>query len=381
MKKKLAIVAHNINNKGGMEKHLLEMIKRLKYDYAITVIATELDCDCEDVKFMRIPISQRPVFLKSILFMIIVSVILTFKKFDLVHTTGAIVLNRVDVSTVHFCHKAYHQLGLHDRVKVVKSNAHRLNTWFQNHFARIMENLCYQPKRIPQLVAVSEHVKEELTRYFNYDNQNVSIIYNGVDTEVFKPVNETRKKIYKRKRGMPEDALVFIFVGGDWTRKGLPIMIEVFAHLRSTYPTINAKLLVVGKGDEKRLLSGLDSNMRNHVIFYGFQENPTELYNTADIYVLPSLYETFSIASLEAAACGLPIIMTEVGISSILAENGVTGFTVERNKHSLQAACETLSLNIQLRKEMSIKAHEKAKYLTWDRSYILFKALYKNIVN
>ncbi|NRK74281.1 glycosyltransferase, partial [Salmonella enterica subsp. enterica serovar Typhi] len=149
MKKKLAIVAHNINNRGGMEIHLSEMIKRLSKDYEITVIASELSGSFLDVIFIKIPIPQRPVFLKSVLFAIMASLVLYFKKFDFVHTTGAIVFNRVDMSTIHFCHRAYRSLGLNDRLKHTKSIAHKINSWLQGNFALWMEGICYQPNHIP----------------------------------------------------------------------------------------------------------------------------------------------------------------------------------------------------------------------------------------
>lgn len=379
LKKKLAIVAHNVNNRGGMEIHLSEIIKRSRKDFDITVIATEFMADYPDVNFIKVPIPQRPVFLKSVLFTLIVSIILLFRKFDFVHTTGAIVLNRVDLATVHFCHKAYNSLGYNDRVKGAKTLAHKLNSWMQGKFAIVMEKICYHPKHIPNLVVVSEHVKEEIVKHFSYKEKDVTIIYNGVDTTTFKPVSETEKKKYKMQYGIPSDALVFVFVGGDWSRKGLELILAAFEGLRDMYPKINAKVLVVGKGDIKKTLNGFDKRVTDHVIFQGFQENPSLFYKMSDIYVLPSLYETFSIASLEAGACGLPIIMTKVGISNIIAENGITGYTVNRDKASLQKAFETLALNVSLRAKMSKEVRLRSEAITWDKTYELFASHYKKL--
>ncbi|MFA9558189.1 glycosyltransferase family 4 protein [Evansella sp. AB-rgal1] len=380
MKKKLAIVAHNINNRGGMEIHLSEMIKRKRKDFDITVIATEFTGNYPDVHFIKIPIPQRPVFLKSLLFTFITSFILLMRKFDCVHTTGAIVLNRVDISTVHFCHRAYNSLGYNDRVHGAKSFAHKINTWFQGKFALLMESICYRPNHIPHLIVVSEHVKEEILTHFQYTEDQVSIVYNGVDTTTFKPATEEEKREYKKMNGIPEDALVFVFVGGDWSRKGLRIILEAFEGLKNKYPQLQAKILVVGKGDAKKVLEGFGNNVSDHVIFQGFHENPSLFYKMSDIYVLPSLYETFSIASLEAGACGLPVVMTKVGISNIVAEDGVTGFTVEREKESLQHAFEKLALDVSLREKMSKEVRLRSEAITWDKTYELFMHHYKRLV-
>ncbi|MEZ2718760.1 glycosyltransferase family 4 protein [Niallia circulans] len=381
MKKKLAIVAHNINNRGGMEIHLSEMIRRLSNEYEITVIASELSGEFREVKFIKIPVPQRPVFLKSVLFAVIASLVLFIKKYDLVHTTGAIVFNRVDMSTIHFCHRAYRTLGLNDRLKHTKSFAHKINSWLQGNFALWMEGVCYQPDRIPHLVVVSEHVKKEVLKHFLYKEDDISIIYNGVDVSAFRPASIEEKKHYKKKLGIPTEALVFVFVGGDWSRKGLRILLEAFQELLSRNAELKAKVLVVGKGDKSAILKGFSKEVTDHVIFHGFKENPADLYRLSDIYVLPSLYETFSIASLEAGACGLPVIMTSVGIANIIAEDNITGYTVERNKESVLEAMEKLALNPELRDKMSFQVRQRSLNITWDDTYKLFQKQYENLID
>jgi len=376
MKKKLAILAHNINNRGGMEIHLSEIIKRTSKDYEITVIASELTGNFPNVRFIKIPVPQKPVFIKSVLFCLIASLILLFKRFDFVHTTGAIVLNKVNLSTVHFCHRAYNSLGFNDRLKHTKSFAHTINSWLQGKFALWMEGLCYTPKRIPKLIAVSDHVKNELLYYFEYQEAQVEIIPNGVDTETFAPPTMLEKREIREKMGVSEKDLVFVFVGGDWSRKGLKILLEAFELLLDKYPDLEAKVLVVGKGNKQSILQGLSGKVAEKVLFHGFQENPADLYRMSDVYVLPSLYETFSIASLEAGACGLPIIMTRVGISDIIAIDEVTGYTVDRSKDSVLIAMEKIAMNKVLRESMSQQVRLYSQEITWDQTYDLFKRQY-----
>ncbi|MFP7473331.1 glycosyltransferase family 4 protein [Niallia taxi] len=381
MKKKLAIVAHNINNRGGMEIHLSEIIKRTSKDHDITVIATELTGNFPNVRFIKIPVPQKPVFIKSVLFCLIASMILLVKRFDFVHTTGAIVFNKVNLSTVHFCHRAYNNLGLNDRLKNTKSFAHTINSWLQGKFALWMEGICYNSNRIPKLIAVSDHVKNELLYYFEYQESQVEIIPNGVDTETFSPPTLLEKRKIRKKMGVAEKDLVFVFVGGDWSRKGLKILLEAFEILLDKYPDLEAKVLVVGKGSKQAILQGVSGKVTENVLFQGFQENPADLYKMSDVYVLPSLYETFSIASLEAGACGLPIIMTPVGIADIIAIDEVTGYTVERSKESVLIAMEKIALNRALRESMSQQVRLYSQEITWDQTYDLFKRQYIQLLD
>lgn len=381
MKKKIAIVAHNINNRGGMEIHLSEIIKRTSKDYEITVIASELTGQFPNVRFIKVPVPQKPVFIKSVLFCLIASLILLIKRFDFVHTTGAIVFNRVNLSTVHFCHRAYNSLGLNDRLKHTKSIAHTINSWLQGKFALWMEGICYKPNRIQKLIAVSDHVKNELLTYFEYQDKQVAIIPNGVDIKTFSPPTIREKREIRKKMGVNEKDLVFIFVGGDWSRKGLKILLEAFEELLDKYPDLEAKVLVVGKGNKQSILHGLSGKTSEKVIFQGFQENPSDLYKMSDIYVLPSLYETFSIASLEAGACGLPVIMTHVGIADIIAMDEVTGYTVERSKDSVLEAMEKVAMNKELRETMSRQVRLSSQAITWDQTYDLFKRQYQQLID
>lgn len=381
MKQKLAIVAHTINNRGGMDLHLSELIKRTRNDYNITVITTEFSNKYPDVKFIKIPIPKKPAILRSVLFTIIVSIILLFKKFDLVHSTGAIVLNRVDISTVHFCHRAYSIQGTGDRHKYSLSFAHKINTWLHANFAMMMEDICYKHKHIPCLVAVSEHVKKELLENFDYLDDEVVVIYNGVDTAIFKSIPEVEKRKLKNQIGIPEAAIVFAFIGGDWSRKGLRLLLDAFEGFIGKHPSVIARILVVGEGDKKVIQNGLSEKVKEKVIFQGFHEDPSIYYKMSDIFVLPSSYETFSIAALEAGACGLPVIMTKVGISDIVAEDNVTGYTVSRDKESIQNALEKIAMDELLRHRMSVEVLSRSEKITWDKTYDQFKVCYQKLTS
>lgn len=73
--------------------------------------------------------------------------------------------------------------------------------------------------------------------------------------------------------------------------------------------------------------------------------------------------------------------MTSVGIANIIAEDNITGYTVERNKESVLEAMEKLALNPELRDKMSFQVRERSLNITWDETYKLFQKQYENLID
>lgn len=161
----------------------------------------------------------------------------------------------------------------------------------------------------------------------------------GVDTSVWQPGPET-----------DHDAFKILFVGGEFGRKGGDQLLEAFA----TLPP-NAELTLVTKSevprtDRVRVVSDLVPNDPRLV----------ELYRSSDVFALPTLAETFGIAAAEAAACGLPVVATDVGGLPDIVEDGVSGFTVTpKDADSLAAALGRLT-DRDLRKKMGDAARRRA---------------------
>jgi glycosyltransferase involved in cell wall biosynthesis len=110
----------------------------------------------------------------------------------------------------------------------------------------------------------------------------------------------------------------------------------------------------------------------DRVSFIGVQAETTPWYQAADMLVYPSLYEAFSLAGLEAAAAGLPIVGTAVhGIRELVgAEEG--GLLVERTSPSLAAALERLGADPELRGRLGAGAQRRASAYTWERTATAF---------
>jgi glycosyltransferase involved in cell wall biosynthesis len=374
-KQTIVIVAHDVGGLGGMERHLEEVILRLKKDMNVVVAASSMQLrDAEGVRFVRIPSIKRPFPLMMLLFAFIGTIRLLFVKRDLLHTTGAIVFNRADYSTIHFCHDGFMRATGDTRARNNRSFLFRLNSSIATQIALRMEKMIYKPKRTEQLVAVSKRVKGELLDAFPYEKGQVPVIPNGVDIEKFVPFTDDVKFNLRKRFGVPERGRVLLFMGGDWPRKGLDDVIQSFNEIAGEFP--DTCLLVVGTGNKAEYAARVHANHRDRVIFTGRQPNPQEWFGISDVFIAPSSYETFSLVVHEAAAAGLTILSTRVGGVEDFIDHMENGLFIERNSDSISGALRTVLANFEAFREYGVKAREKVEALTWDNTYRRFMALY-----
>jgi len=367
-RKTVVIVAHDIGGRGGMERHLEELISRLKRDADVIAVASTLKlADQVGVRFIRIPVIRRPAFLRYILFAIIASIRLLFVKRDVLHTTGAVVFNQAQLSTVHFCHAGYVAATGGSRARHSHSSLRRLNNWFATQVALVMERIIYRPQCTLRLIAVSNRVKAELLTYFPYDEHAILTIPNGVDSERFRIHSPQEKQRLRAQEGFPDKATLLLFMGGDWPLKGLEHVLQAFRTVAEHFPSLH--LVVVGTGDEAEYRKSVVVPQQQRVHFVGSKDNPESWFGMSDIFIFPSSYETFSLVVHEAAATGLIILATEVGGVEELIEHGVNGFFIQSNRNDIARRLESLVVNIEAFRNIGYRARDKIRDLTWDDMY------------
>lgn len=181
----------------------------------------------------------------------------------------------------------------------------------------------------------------------------------GVDTRKFHPDPASRHQM-RHNWGIPEDAVVVLFLGRLNPDKGIEDLAHAFRAARKTCPSL--WLLMVGpdeNGMTERIIDILDDvHERRHTLI-GFTEQPAACFNAADIFCLPSYREGFPVSLLEAAASGLPSIGSDIyGIRGALI-NQVTGllFTAANRDH-LAEALVCLGKDESTRAEMGANARQ-----------------------
>ena len=168
-----------------------------------------------------------------------------------------------------------------------------------------------------RVIVNSEMVKKEAQEFYNYPPAQIDLIQNGVPLADFRPEPEARQ-LRRKNLGLAQNDIAVLFVGSGWGRKGLRFAIDAIASLGK-----NFRLLVAGRG--RRSLT----NTRSVRMLGAVRDLPV-LYAAADIFLLPTLYDPFSNACLEALASGLPVITTRANGFSEIIENAVHGSIVER---------------------------------------------------
>lgn len=372
----MALVTHDIHPHGGMERACAELVRRGARDVDFVVVASSLSEDLRElVEWRRVPLIERPFPLKFARFYLAAPRRIRQAEADLVHTIGAIVPNPADLVTVQHCHAAVRQLsGLSPPGQPF---TRRVNTAISTALAIVAERSHYRPGGARVLAVASAAVGRELARY--YPGLPVALTPNGVDSERFAPARDVRSS-RRRELEVGITDVVALFMGGDWHRKGLAVAIRALAAAEPRPPG-RLQLWVVGRGDERRFAAlARASGVADRVRFFGPATEAERFYQAADIFVLPSRYEGFSLVALEAAACGLPVVATPVGFIEELVGNEEAGYIVPPTASAVGEALARLAADPALRARQGAMGRRRAQSYSWDRSVRSVLDLYEQLL-
>ncbi len=376
-KPRIALVAHNVHDQGGMERACAELIRHQHREIDFFVLSAELTADLRPLvvswRLLRVPACPFP--LKFSIFWVRAGMALRQLDVDLIHTVGAIVPNRIDLATISFCHAGYvaKERGLVPRGV---PPTRRVNRAVGRMLAVLAERWVYRPGRVRAFGAVSEGVGEELARH--YPTIPFSVTPNGVDLARFHPDLAARVEL-RKAQGTADDTTVALFVGGDWDHKGLSIAIGGVAEARAA--GVDVELWVLGRGDVDRFAT-VSANLGagRQVRFFGHREDTERFYQSADLFVLPSSYETFSLVCFEAAACALPVVIPPISGAREIVGTNEGGCLVEPSASSVAAALARLAANPTLRSALGEEARRRAQAYGWDRSARSVITLYEQLL-
>ena len=238
------------------------------------------------------------------------------------------------------------------------------------------------------LVAESPASKQHMVWHYDVDPANVAVIPCGVDVARFRPQDKDQARA---DLALPPTAPVLLFVGRLQPSKGIDILLRSAAAIRHDYPDVC--VLVVGGGLDDQdghetaelhrlqtLGDGLGlSNV--HYVKAQPQEKLAQYYAAADVFIMPSHYESFGMVVLEAMACGTPVVASEVGGLSSTVIHGDSGLLAPSGDwRAFAQAISRLLASPQLQNAMRRAGPERARAFAWPHVVDNNVRLYRRLI-
>jgi UDP-glucose:(heptosyl)LPS alpha-1,3-glucosyltransferase len=318
-----------------------------------------MDVGSSKVQFHRVRAIAHPNSATLLSFAVLGKSSIERGNYNVTHSYGNVV--GCDVITAQSCHCA----GMETRKRLEeKTMRTEMNFGVADRIRLMIEQKNYAGRRYRKVIAVSEGVRRELIEYYDVPVSDIVVIPNGVDLNEFNPANRLRFRHRIREQlQIPLDAPVLIFVGNEFDRKGLSFIIEALPLVK--IPEL--KLLVLGGDDKSRYLKlarklGVDKQ----IVFLGNVQDISRYYAVSDLLVLPTFYEAFSVATLEALASGLPLIVTEVNGTEELVREGYNGYFVRRDSGDVAGKIQVFLEDRDKLAELGANGRKSAEGYSWD---------------
>jgi glycosyltransferase involved in cell wall biosynthesis len=208
------------------------------------------------------------------------------------------------------------------RILSSEQNAYRFKVW---------PPFCWIERRLARategIIACSDHVREHLVRRVGIPADKVTVVYNGVDTELFSPAQtgDPARAAVRTELGIGSDETVIGTVGHLNRQKGHDLLIGALADL--VRQGVSARLVIAGRGRLRKKLEALaaEHDVAKHVVFAGLVDDVPRLLRAFDVFAFPSRWEGFGIALAEAMAAGLPVVASRTGGIAEIVEDGGSG--------------------------------------------------------
>ncbi|AMM40200.1 sugar transferase [Candidatus Desulfofervidus auxilii] len=210
------------------------------------------------------------------------------------------------------------------------------------------------------IVTVSNELKNWLHKTIKIPENKIKLIFNGVDTKKFNN-DESKKLLYKKslcdELKITDKSIIISNVARLYEVKGHKYLIDAASLVLKKYPDVH--FMIAGDGPEKHKIQKMIKERKISKNFHllGERSDIPKILSASDIYVLSSLSEGLSLSILEAMACGLPIIATDVGENSKLIFKNENGYLVPpQNPIALANKIKYLIKNKEKRKNFGIKS-------------------------
>ena len=252
---------------------------------------------------------------------------------------------------------------------------------FPSNLVNYLNNIVpWSIRRATHILADSESTKRDLVNQWNVSGEKVSVLYSGVG-ENFRPVSDSRLVQAVRKKYKLGEGPYLITVGTVQPRKNYRMLIRAFRHVAEKYP----HQLIIAGGEgwlTEEIKHEVDKQrLGTRVNFLGFVDDSDlpALYSGATIFLFPSLYEGFGLPILEAMACGVPVIASDV--SSMPEVVGDAGLLLSPTQEDDWAEAIMKLINEPAYRTTLVGAgFRRSRKFSWSRSARQLLAIYRKLL-
>lgn len=230
----------------------------------------------------------------------------------------------------------------------------------------------YSVEESDAILTISENTKKDIMRYLHVPEGKIEVIYPGYDDKVFRKIqNQAILDQTRTKYKLPSSFI--LAVGTIEPRKNLNLLFRAYAKLPTGFRKKHKLVVTGGEGwlnENLNLYKQIDSlGITHDITFTGYLHHDEGLplvYNAADLFVYPSLYEGFGFPPLEAMACGVPVITSNC--SSLPEVVGDAGILIDpHDAEYLANAIQRVYEDADIHRQMSEKGIKQAQKFSWEK--------------
>jgi UDP-glucose:(heptosyl)LPS alpha-1,3-glucosyltransferase len=361
---KIALLFPGCHRQGGVERIVYECARFLSLNgHEVNVVASTWEKDLTTkISYTRVELLEIPGFLSGLSYYSRCSSILKKVDYDVLATHGCV----CPTGGVHWV-QSVHRAWLEQCARHRKPFSRKWLFQKSNPLHPILlklEDRHFKQRRYTKLIATTARVKEDLNRFYNVPAEDVVIIPNGFAPQEFNP--ERRRMLrspMRSKLGLRDDEVALLFAANELDRKGYATVLRSLQILDRR----DIKVLVVGRPEIEDVMSlAQRAGVARSIIACGHSGNIAEFHAAADIFVLPTQYEAFCLAILEALGSGIPVITTSVPGARDAIVAGVNGFTINNpNDGEELAACISSLMDADRRLRFSEAAPATVNHYQW----------------
>jgi len=261
------------------------------------------------------------------------------------------------------------EIASYDNPKERRLRAFLLKYSINQKIQEMIADYPFRTKKYRRIVAISDMVKEHMAHHYNLKEDGIDIVYNGVDTERFRPAEAA-----------PQGDLRILFSAGNFRLKGLLPLLLAVAELAKETKAFH--LNIMGRGRRKRYSSLIEAlNLRDHVTFLGETASPEKVYRDSHILVHPTFYDACSLTTMEAMASSLPVITTRWnGASALISPDEGCVLEEPHDVSGLLSAIKAL-FDEEKRSQMGRNARLKLETYTIERNADEMEKIFFEVCN